>query len=844
MISYPPHIQTKPNTYIVELEDSASVLFYGLLESTYSKIPDTIIRHRYTKAFKGVSISTANESDLNKVISAPEVKRVWPVRFQSLPYSQSTQNFTFPYLHQKTGVAKAIEELGLTGKGVKIGIVDSGVDYNHPELGACWKTPGCPWQYGSDFIGDDYNPESESPVIKPDPDPMDCGGHGTHVAGIIGAQGPKVYGVAPGATLGMYRVFSCPVNGSITSSDEILLAGIEAAYKDGHDIISLSLGSLGWPESPVAVACSRLVSKGVVVVAANGNEGVAGLYTAGSPAVGRGVVAVGSVDNWDKTGSAAVITTPQKQKPVFISNTANDEIPFIFGSNMPVVAPIDSNNTSSGCSSFSMSLANKIALISRGNCSLIQKSLNAQNAGAAGVVIYNNDENVTPFAFGPSITIPVILISKADGQFILDGISQGKTTIRATKGEVITVPDTNGGSMSSFSSYGPSPELDLVPQISAPGGNIYSTYPLKLGKYASLSGTSMSAPYIAGALALLKQARPDLCSKQLRRALINTAVPITDRLNGRHVHPYSSGAGLVNIYNAIISRAIVDPPYLSLIDTNWGRLSNASGYTGDGPVRWSKHVIAITNTALSKRVHVTFHHAPTESFSSFSANGTFTPEPCVWPPSTGSVDKGTMSQVFSPDLSKINTVAPGQERRITVFIVAPSNLKESDKWYYGGFLNFTLQWDGESTKTSYVVPYAGFNGNYRKLDVLSVPSEGGPAVDLTHYGASANKTLSLKYLLSVPSRIVKATLIDSKNKTLGYVPYGYSSYAVRSQQAEENYASFVTINGTVYKDAGARQPVQVPSGQYHVRLSALRPFGRPEVSSDYQTWDSPAFSIA
>ncbi|KAJ2712517.1 hypothetical protein H4S00_005742, partial [Coemansia sp. D1744] len=142
-----------------------------------------------------------------------------------------------------TGVAQAMQEFGLDGTGVKIGIIDTGVDYNHPEFGACWKTEGCPWQLGKDFIGDKYDPSSENPIIEPNDTPTDCYGHGTHVSGIIGARGPHVQGIAPGATLGMYRAFSCPVNGTLHTDDSIIMQGMVAAHEDGCDIINVSLGA-------------------------------------------------------------------------------------------------------------------------------------------------------------------------------------------------------------------------------------------------------------------------------------------------------------------------------------------------------------------------------------------------------------------------------------------------------------------------------------------------------------------------------------------------------------------------------------------------------------------------
>ncbi|KAJ1962006.1 hypothetical protein GGI12_002916 [Dipsacomyces acuminosporus] len=561
VIRYPPNARVKPGAYIVELEGEPSRTNFGSMESRLRGLSQVTVDKQFKSIFNGFSVKTRKDFDPAKLASIPGVKTVWPVAYRTLPVQPATQNLTYPYLHQMTGVAKVNQELGFTGKGIKIGIIDSGVDYNHPELGACWKTPGCLWQNGADLIGDHYDPSNPNPTAAPDPDPMDCDGHGTHVAGIIGAQGPTVYGVAPGATLGMYRVFSCPANGDVSSSDDIILAGIEAAYKDGNDILSLSLGGGGWPEDPLSVVCSKLTKKGVAVVVANGNEGSAGLYTSGSPGLGRGVINVGSVDNWNNTGSEATVTRFDGKRSILISTPANQLIPFVFDSSVPIAAPTDSTGSALGCNRFNASLAGKIALISRGNCTFTEKSVNAQDAGAIG---------------------------------------------------------------------------------------------------------------------------------------------------------------------------------------------------------------------------------------------------------------------------------------------------ESDKWYYGGFLNFTLQWDGENVKTNYVVPYAGFNGNYRELDVLSAPGEGLPSItdsqgnpveDLSRYRVSSNKTLTLNYRLEVPSRAVKVTLVDSMNKTLGYLPYGYSEYVVRNQQSESFFTYPALINGTVFADSRSQDSVKVPAGQYHARVSALRPLGRIDVDSDYQTWDSPAFSI-
>ncbi|KAJ2823083.1 hypothetical protein FBU31_004396, partial [Coemansia sp. 'formosensis'] len=330
VVTYPPYVAVKRGAYIVELEHRSTGASTAAYAASFSSIGEVRVSSQFSTLFNGLAVSTSDNISAALLASVEGVKRIWPVRYHTLPYRMSAANITYPYLHHPTGVSRALNELGLNGKGIKIGIVDTGVDYTHPELGNCWKTTDCPWQYGADFIGDKFDSSSPNPIVSPNPTPMDCDGHGTHVSGILGGQGPNVYGVAPGATYGMYRVFSCPVNGSVASTDDIILRGIEAAYQDGHNIISLSLGGGSWPEDPISAACSKLVKKGVVVVAANGNDGSNGLYTAGTPAVGHGVIAVGSIDNWNITGAIAEFTTSGHNRSVLLSTPGSDKYPFIF----------------------------------------------------------------------------------------------------------------------------------------------------------------------------------------------------------------------------------------------------------------------------------------------------------------------------------------------------------------------------------------------------------------------------------------------------------------------------------------------------------------------------------
>ena len=175
---------------------------------------------------------------------------------------------------------------GLTGKGIKIAVIDTGIDYRHPALGGCFGK-GCLVGYGYDYYG----------LLGEDTDPFDeCNGHGTHVAGIIAAQpNPLGFtGAAPGVTLGAYKALTC--TGS--SREDVLVAAFNRAFDDGSHIINFSASlQFDWSDHPLSVAVQRIVEKGVPCITSPGNNGYRGLWGSGAPAVGRGVVAVANFIN-------------------------------------------------------------------------------------------------------------------------------------------------------------------------------------------------------------------------------------------------------------------------------------------------------------------------------------------------------------------------------------------------------------------------------------------------------------------------------------------------------------------------------------------------------------------
>ncbi|KAI7825577.1 peptidase S8/S53 domain-containing protein, partial [Kickxella alabastrina] len=804
---------TPPGSYFVEFQgeparaecDSEHKQFYK--EVTAAGI-NMYTRNTFKRLFNGVAIDLPNTRNLERLEGLPSMRS----RSTAIP---STNH---------TGVDRAQAELGLDGRGIKVGVIDTGVDYMHPELGGCWKTPGCPFQYGSDFVGDGYDSG---------PDPRDtCDGHGTHVT----AQG-----VAPKVTLGAYRIFGCPGNGTGQSADDAM----EAAYADGMDVINMSFGGgSGWSEDPLSVAASRLVRKGIVMVASAGNDGSNGLYTSGSPGLGVGVINVASFENWMITSLSIDIVGVNKNTSIVHSPPGNNKYRFMFDTPAGVVAPKDGAGTVEGCAPYAEKYTNKILLIKRGNCTFVDKAAYAQAAGAVGVMVYNTEaELMSPTSVSPNVTIPLVVIKAEDGQGILNELQVGAVSLTATN-HTRSVSNPAGGQISRFSSWGPDPELHQSPAVGAPGGNIFSTFPLALGGYTSLSGTSMASPYVAGMAALILQARTKKIGvEEVRRLIVESAHPALEANSTTIMSPLRQGSGLANIWDSVNALATIDPSRLSLNYTESDAESSASwGLDGQ------QHVVG-----QSTRMLTLFNHSPTNfmtctmtslaamSVSSYMANGSFTAVPRMWPNvnSTEVVAADTQPHAYIESPGLPIRVAPGTSQRVYVRVVAPTGLSTNDKWFYGGYLRFNLLWDDRvGTAQSLHVPYTGFVGDYTKLDVLSAP-EGGLPFDNAHVIIDSTHKLVVHYRLEHPTRLLKLRLVDDANTTRGICPM----YIGRNYQSARGRYSNSTINGTLYQDTDLTKPFETTPGAYRVRIDALRPLRNPTDPEGYQIWHSPRFII-
>ncbi|KAJ2751372.1 hypothetical protein IWQ56_006894, partial [Coemansia nantahalensis] len=372
----------------------------------------------------------------------------------------------------------------------------------------------------------------------------------------------------------------------------------------------------------------------------------------------------------------------------------------------------------------------------------------------------------------PNITIPVALVTYGDGMRIARAAALGPLVVQTPSSHYTTTDTLSlGGKMSVFSSFGPTPELGLSPAVSAPGGNILSTYPRSMGSYISFSGTSMATPYLAGAAALLKQARPGLSAADIRRLLVTSAKPRPDEATGLHASPYHSGGGLVSVYDAVQARALVDPPLLPINNTEaaQGGCPLALGLP-DG-ARWAMRTLTITNTDARRGLRVSLGHVPGVSLTMFDANGTFSSAVVAgkpmraWPADRTPVAADTLPQVVPAQRELY--IGARAAKSLNVVIVAPYGLREAERWFYGGFVALALQWDGEAATSSLTVPYGGYNGDYRKLPVLGAPPlsppqllDGSrqPIADVAGLTIAAGTNATLAVTLMMPTRILSATL--------------------------------------------------------------------------------------
>jgi len=830
-------VNETPSLWLVELSGKASIdggstaalaaekqAFRSAAEKAGVRLTE---RRAFHTLWNGVSVSI-KAGDVTKLARVPGVKAIYPVIKYSVPERSANPGIELATAIKQTGADIAQNQLGFTGAGVKVAVMDTGIDFDHPDLGGCFGA-GCRVTQGYDLVGDDFNADDTSPSFQPiphpDPIPDDCNGHGTHVAGIVGANG-AIRGVAPGVTFHAYRVFGC--QGSTFS--DIMIEAMERAYLGGADILNMSIGAAyQWPQYPTAVAASKLVGKGMVVVASIGNEGATGLYSVGAPGVGKDVIGVASFDNTDVLLPAFTVA-PGNGSFGYLQATASGTAPT--SGTFPLARTGTTTTVDDGCAPLAAgSQTGKVVLIRRGTCGFYNKAVNAEIAGAAGVILYNNtagfiNPTVAPTAtpppgvpLGTPVTIPVVAVTQGQGATIDAIIAGGGATMTWTDTQS-SVPNPTGNLISSFSSYGLAPDLSLKPDIGAPGGNINSTYPLEKGGHANISGTSMASPHVAGAAALLLQAKPRKWSNQFRDLFQNSADPKPWSLNpgiGVLDHVHRQGAGMIDIDDTILATASVTPAKLALGESEAGPVTQTFTVKNAAATPATFNLSSVN--ALSTGGVITPSFFLSDAIVTFSA-------PSITVPARG---EGTFSATITP--------ATGPN------------------WgQYGGYIVLTQ----EGADHVFRVPFAGFVGDYQSIPVLTPTANGFPWLAKLSGGTFFNQPAGATYTLvgdDVPQFLAhfdhqsqRFTMKVNALKTVNGVKsidrdwffVIDEQYFGRNQTATGFFA--FSWDGTTFSKGNTKTFV-VPNGEYVVTISVLKALGDSSNPAHTETWQSPPIVI-
>ncbi|MEH6992958.1 cell wall-binding repeat-containing protein [Neobacillus drentensis] len=658
------------------------------------------------------------------------------------------------------------DDYGVKGEGMVVAVVDTGIDPSHKdmvltntskadltkaEVEAAVKDKGVLGQFFTEKVPYGYNYYDENNEIL-DIGP-DASMHGMHVAGTVGANGNEaeggIKGVAPEAQLLALKVFGNDPEMPSTWSD-IIIKAIDDAIQLDADVVNMSLGSTGafvLPEDPEQVAVQRAVDNGVLMSISAGNsnhfgDGYANPLAAnpdkgvvGSPGLSTNSLQVASLENSFIDMFAATYSFGETVgKAPFMSASSVDPNQQAQKSFEVLDAGIGQPSDFAG-----KDFTGKYALVQRGTLTFVDKTLHAQAAGAAGIIIYNNVDGYISMATSADIQIPQLAMLKTDGLLLKAQLASGTPVTIDFKGDKITANNPTANQMSSFTSWGVTPNLDFKPEITAPGGNILST--LNNNNYGTMSGTSMAAPHVSGGSALVlervEKDFPNLTDAAkvsiAKNILMNTSKVVEDKgtYNAAYMHnPYSprrQGAGLMQLHAAlstpiVVTNAKTNEAKVALkeIQGNKAKFTLKAENFSDNAVTYNVSGNVQTDLAIS-------------GVDSLEANGIYKAD--------GSFDPATGVGEFPISFSTEQlTIQPKGSATVEVTV----DLSNTIEWGYGktleelfangyfveGFVTLTDVND-ENPKVN--VPYVGFNGDWNKAPIID-PSFYDENINDSFYG--------------------------------------------------------------------------------------------------------------
>lgn len=555
-------------TEFLEAEQSD---FVTRMERTVDR--DVEVPFTYQYAVNGLS-AVLSPAEAAEVAQDPAVAHI------ALDKEHELHTDAGPVWSNADALWNAVEDLGLPenyqGEGVVIGTIDTGIHPSSPSfaetgddgythtnplgagnyLGVC--DPANTDQYDPDFPCNGKLIGAYGFLSAADKSALDEDGHGSHTGSTSGGNvvddivphAPEgtdpptfdISGVAPHANVISYR-------GCCTSSG--LTASIDQAIADGVDVINYSIGSSSpsdlWNDFD-AIGFLNARAAGIFVATSNGNDGP-GFATTGSPADAPWITSVGaSTHNRHALNALTDLTSSSGDLPDLTGKSLTGPLPAT-----PIVdAGSVGDPQCTTTTGHEADYADKIVVCARGGNGRVEKSSNVAAQGAAGFVLTNDEPNGSSL-LGDAFDVPGLSIGYADGETLRGWLAEGSGHTGAIAGTTFTQDDALGDTMASFSSRGPNRAVDtIVPSITAPGVDILAAYGVADGaydhvEYGIISGTSMSSPHVAGAGALLTQARPDWTPAQQQSALMTTARSSVVDFDGSPATPYEQGSGHIDI---------------------------------------------------------------------------------------------------------------------------------------------------------------------------------------------------------------------------------------------------------------------------------------------------------
>lgn len=775
-------------------------------ERKADKMKDAKITREYHDAFNGVAM-TLPGTTVQQLLSTGVVKRVWQDNKIKLDLPKEAEEMQ---TSTPTKVDDSLPQIGadklhdenITGKGVKVGVIDTGIDYNHPDLKDIFKG-------GYDFVDNDSDPmETTYKDWKASgQSETDSNGsayyteHGTHVSGSIGAQkksnsSSAVMGVAPDVDLYVYRVLGPYGSGS----NQAVMAGIDKAVKDGMDVINLSLGSsVNDPLEATSIAINNAMLTGTVACVAAGNAGP-DEKTLGSPGAAALALTVGASDvsqtipTYNASAGDQNFTNMQ-----LLAQNYSDKLEDLQSTTLQLVDV----GLGTKADFANKDVAGKVALIQRGTYTFDEKVQNAKAAGAKAAIVYNNvDGNIDAFIGEGTNYIPTFRISKADGERL-----KGQKEIKfGTIGSV----KTEGDHLADFSSRGPAEgNDDIKPDVVGPGVSIFSTLPIYMNNknddvnydmaYGRLSGTSMATPHVAGAAALILQAHPDYTPFEVKEALMNTA----DKMNGDY-SVNAVGAGRIDVYEAVHADTLLKVMDKTKNEQD-GNLVDIDEETGS--IAFGTHYLVDAKNIQDSR-KVVIENRNKQDLKKFDISVKLLP-------AKGEVQDGAKNGV-TVNVPSTVSIEAGKSVEVNPTIIVPKTAKTGR---YEGYIYFV---NSKNQEENYQIPFSINIRNSKGFDYMRVSR---PMMtndpEISH--PMVQQYVNVYFKLSSPTTTIDVLVKDGNTgEPIGLV----GTFGAGNLLTGKDYYSEALFTGVVYpftndkKRPISDQKVRLPEGDYVFEMIA------------------------